>query len=257
MEDGGMNKATSTLRAILLATAIGGISMNANGADIPASWKEEALLHDGNKITVERSQTRGPSHYGQQGNIDRHVVSFFPPSSTMRITWESKFGEVEAEKSELLLLAIDVVGGVPYLVTTTAGCLAYNRWKRPNPPYVVFRFDGKEWQRIPLTELPKEIKEANVVIGALTSETERQLTRHSGTVAAAEVRKINTEAYNPEYLYLRVFVREPIKSSPTTCEELVYYKGAWVGPGDSIGKRMMDRKSKASESTPTNKDGDR
>jgi hypothetical protein len=47
---------------------------------------------------------------------------------------------------------------------------------------------------------------------------------------------------------LRSILREPVKrgaeGSAVNCDELVYYKGAWVGPGDSIGKRMMDRAKK-------------
>lgn len=218
-----------TVATVILAM---GASMSTNAGLFGlggTSWKEEVLLHDGTKIIVERSQTRGERHYGQEGNIERHTVSFSPPGSSKRITWESRFGEVEAEKSELLLLAIDVVGAVPYLVTTTAGCLSYNRWKRPNPPYVVFRFDGKSWSRIPLAELPKEIKEANVVIDALTSETERRLTGHVGPLAVETVKKMNAEGSNPEFSYLRAFVRDPIKGGTTTCEELVYDgNGSWL-----------------------------
>lgn len=239
-----MKKMGRMLKAAFISIMILGASMSANGTGNLVSWKEEVLLHDGTKLIVERSQSRGERHFGQEGNIAKHFVSFSLPGTAKPITWESKFGEVEIEKSELRLLAINVVGGVPYIVTTTAGCLSYNRWKRPNPPYVFFKFDGKAWQRIPLAEFPTEIKEANVVIDALAQETERQLTKHSGPVPAEEVRKMNVEGRTPEYLYLRVFVREPIKGGITNCEELVYYKGAWVGPGDSIGKRMMDRKSK-------------
>jgi hypothetical protein len=83
-----------------------------------------------------------------------------------------------------------------------------------------------------------------VVIGALTKEGERRLSGYPGPVPAQEVRSMNAEAKNRDVSYLRVFVRKPIKGSPTTCEELVFYKGSWVGPGDSIGKRMMDRISK-------------
>lgn len=224
-----------------------GISMNAEAGLFgfgSASWKEEILLHDGLKVIVERSQSRGGRHeIGQDVPVAKHTVRFSLPGKDKPIVWESEFG-LEIEKSSLNLLAIDVVGSIPYIVTTSTGCIAYNKWGRPNPPYVVFKFDGRVWQRVPLVEFPTEIKEANVVIGALTLREEKMLTGHSRPLLAEEIRKMNTEGQTPEYRYLRVFVREPIRGSPTTCEELVYYKGAWVGPGDSIGKRMMDRKSK-------------
>ena len=220
-----------------------GISMNAFGLGRLASWNEEVLLHDGTKVIVERSQTRGGRHeIGQEEPLAEHTVSFQLPGIEKPVTWKSEYG-MEIEKASLQLLALDVVGGVPYIVTTTAGCIAYNKWSRPNPPYVFFKFDGKDWQRIPLAEFPAAIREANV--GISTQRFEPQLIKHSAAVPAIEVRKMNADAKNPDVLYLRFFVREPIKVAQTVaCEELVYYKGAWIGPGNSIGRRLMDRIAK-------------
>lgn len=231
---------------LLIAILIMGTSMNAFGFlgfGNSASWKEEVLLHDGQKIIVERSQTRGGRHeIGQEVPIAKHTVSFSLPGTNRLIAWESEFG-MEPEKSSLALLAIDVVDNVPYLVTTTAGCIDYNKWRRPNPPYVFFRYDGKTWQQIQMREVPVGIKEANVVIG--TQRMERYLTEYSGPVPTYEIKKINTEAKSPDVRHLRTFVREPIKVPQTAeCEELIYYKGAWISPGNSIGRRMMDRRSK-------------
>lgn len=221
-----------------------------------ASWKEEVQLHDGTKVVVKRAQTRGGRHeIAQETPIDRHTITFNLPKTDQTVTWETESGP-EPEKSSLILLAIDVIGGVPYIVTTPAGCLAYNKWQRPNPPYVFFKFDGKAWQRIVQAEFPAQIREANVVIGTLIRE--RQLTDYRGVLPAADVRRLNEEAKNPDVLYLRVFVREPIEVAQTMdCEEQVYYKGAWVGPGDSIGKRMMDRKSKPSDKKNSDNEGGR
>lgn len=196
-----------------------------------ASWKEEVLLHDGRKMIVERSQTRGGRHeIGQDVSVAKHTVSFSLSGKDKPIIWESEFG-LEIEKSSLNLLAIDVVGSIPYVVTTSTGCIAYNKWGRPNPPYVVFKFDGRVWQRVPLVEFPTEIKEANVAIGALTLREEKLLTGHSGPALAEEVRKMNAEGQTLEYRYLRVFVREPVKSAQTTdCAEMVYDgNGGWLG----------------------------
>ncbi len=216
-----------------ISIAILGAIMNACAFGGKASWKEEVLLHDGKKIILERSQTRGGRHeIGQDIPVNRHTVSFAVPGTGRTIKWESEFG-LEIERSSLLPLALDVVGGVPYLVTTTAGCIAYNKWGRPNPPYVFFKFDGKAWQRIPLAEFPVEIKEANVAIGALTLRDERRLTGFSGPVPAEEVRKMNAETRSPLVLYLRVFAREPIKVGQTEdCPAMEYDgKGGWRSPG--------------------------
>lgn len=228
-----MKISTLVLLATTISISIVGVGMKASAFGGKASWNEEVVLHDGTKIVLQRSQTRGGRHeIGQDIPVNRHTISFSIPSTSKTVTWESEFG-FEPEKSSLLPLALDMVGGIPYLVTTTAGCIAYNKWGRPNPPYIFFKFDGKAWQRIPLAEFPAEIKEANVVIGALTLRDERRLTGYSGPLPAVEVRKMNAESRNPQVLYLRMFAREPIKVGQTTdCAEMVYDgNGGWIGIG--------------------------
>jgi hypothetical protein len=174
------------------------------------SWKEEVLLHDGSKLIVKRSQTRGGRHeIGQEVPINSHKISFTLPGAHEAITWETTIG-LGANDSSLGLLALDVVKGVPYIVTSTYGCHAYNKWGRPNPPYVFFKYDGKAWQRIPLEEFPAEIKEANMVVE--TQEHEHQLDVHRGVVTADEIKKVNG-AFDHSAIYLQVFVREEIKNS--------------------------------------------
>lgn len=212
-----------TLRVALLILTLG-VSMAANAGIFGfggTSWKEEVLLHDGRKLIVERSQARDGRHeIGQEVPVARHIISFSLPGKDKPIRWETEFG-VEVEKSSLSLLAIDVVGGTPYIVTTTAGCIAYNKWGRPNPPYVVFKFDGKAWQRVPLAEFPVEITAANVAIGALTLRSEKWLSGFSGPVPVEEVRKMNAESQSADVRYLKVFVREPIKVAQTVeCPDL-------------------------------------
>ncbi|MBE7421585.1 MAG: hypothetical protein HS110_03960 [Zoogloeaceae bacterium] len=236
-----MSMTAKMFKAIVLSLTIMGASMQADAIGGGASWKEEVLLHDGGKLIVERSQVRGGRHeIGQEVPIAEHTVSFHLPGTGQAVTWKSEFG-IEAEKSSLQLLALDVVRGVPYIVTHPTGCIAYNKWGRPNPPYVFYRYDGKEWQRMPLGELPAEIKEANVVIGTLVHE--RRLTGYHGTIPANEIKRINAEAKNPDVRYLRVFVREPITGGPTTCEKRVHYKCGWFGmrPDGTFNKDFADR----------------
>lgn len=183
------------------------------------SWKEEVLLHDGQKLIVERSQTRGGQHeIGQEVPIAEHKISFTLSGSDGTVTWKTT-KSFDANESILILLALDVIQGVPYIATHPAGSLAYQKWGSPNPPYVFFKYDGNAWQRVPLEEFPEEIKEANVVIGILTHA--RRLNAHSGIVSAEEVKKINEEARDPSVRYLRLFVRHPLDEWKSRLE----YKG--------------------------------
>jgi hypothetical protein len=204
-----MLKRIATLGLLLMM----GMSMSAEAGLLGfggTSWKEEVLLHDGQKLIVERSQTRGGNHeIGQEVPINSHKISFTLPRTHEVITWKTTIGLDDSDTS-LKPLALDVVKGVPYMVTITLGCHTYNKWGRPNPPYVFFKYDGKTWQRISLKEFPAELKEANLVNEI--QEYEHQLVSHSGVVTADEIKKING-TFSPDAIFQQVFVREPIKSS--------------------------------------------
>lgn len=202
-----------------------------------ASWKEEVLLHDGKKLIVERSQSYGgyPTIESRERELLNEEWVFRTPNGAQKIVWKSDFRR-PPEGDSPMLLQLNFLNGVPYIATSPAGCLSYNHWKRPNPPYVFFKYDGKAWKQIPLAEFPVVFRESNVVVGRPDSNHRKGL---------LSIDTIREENRNLEP-HLREIVREPLKPGAmgVSCEELVYYKGAWVSPGDSIGRRMMDRMSK-------------
>lgn len=233
-------KAIKTIPSVLAL----GVTLSAcaqagrSGAD---SWKEEVLLHDGQKIIVERSQSYGGRHeVGQSVPVKEHTISFKLPGSAKTITWTSEYGE-ELGRTNFKLAALHALKGTPYLVAVPNLCLAYNKWGRPNPPYVIFKHENDEWKRIPLNEFPAEFKAINLVVN---NQGEADIVRAKSMVTVEFVKKLNDELEQPEY---KTILREPLTknaSNITGCDELILYKGAWVGPGDSIGKRMMDSRSK-------------
>jgi len=203
------------------------------------SWKEEVLLHDGGRVIAKRSLSYGGRHeIGQPSPIKEQTISFTPPNSGKTITWASEYSE-DVGRANFNLLALHILNGVPYVVASPNLCLSYNKWGRPNPPYVFFKYDGKEWQRIPLTEFPAEFKALNVAIYLGTQDVQAMVKQ--GLLSAENIKERNSELTRPQY---KTILRDPYPGAAGGCDEMVYYKGAWVGPGDSIGKRMMDRKSK-------------
>ena len=143
-----------------------GVSMSAEaglfgfGGD---SWKEEVLLHDGSRIVVERTVEHGGRHeIGQRPPYKYQSLIFNHPSTKLEIVWEDKFSE-DVGSANFLPMLLDISHGVVYLVVYPMGCLSYNKWGRPNPPYVIFKHEGKEWKHIPLQELPAEIKTPNLI----------------------------------------------------------------------------------------------
>ena len=207
------------------------------------SWQEEVLLHDGGKIIIDRWVDRGGRHeVGQKPPIKEQHLSFTLPSSREKITWKVVASK-EVGNAEISPIMLGIVNETPYLVMKIVGCLAYNKWKRPNPPYIVFRYTNKVWQQIEIQELPSELKVPNLIISSPDVEAQQS---GMNPVSAAKIRALNSSLRQPEYKTILREAVEPGKyeGSTVNCEELVHYKGAWVGPGDSTGKRMMDRLSK-------------
>ncbi len=131
------------------------------------SWKEEVLLHDGQIIVVERFYNLGsyPTLDSRERAALDQTVTFSLPGTKKAIVWTTDFRDAEPVPNSLNLLLLDVVKGVPYIATYPAGCIAYNKWKRPNPPYILFKYEGGEWKRISLAEFPAELTKNNVIVG--------------------------------------------------------------------------------------------
>lgn len=228
-------------RLVLLGVLLmAGVSMTAQAGLFGlggVSWKEEVLLHDGSKIIVNRSQNYGGRHeIGQTPPIKEQEISFTVPGSGERVTWKSEYGE-DVGRANFIALALHILNGVPYIVAEPHLCLAYNKWGRPNPPYVVFKYESKAWKRIPLQELPVEFKDINLVIS--TKAEEKTITAQS-TVSAGLVKKLNGRLSQPEY---RSILREPLPQERINqmCMEMILYKGYWIMPNDPAARAMVDR----------------
>lgn len=226
---------TNWLLGIALMILGGGMSACATGGS-GTSWKEEVLLHDGSKLIVDRYSSIGSSPSTGLTLLDQ-TITFTLPGSSKPISWKTEYRQDLPEPNSLGALLLDVVGGVPYLATSPAGCIAYNKWGRPNPPYILFKYTDAAWQQIPLKAFPSELVQANLMSPSATGFFKAYY-----TVEEARAQRQNGNVST----YAKTILREALKGgdSIVSCQEMVYYKGAWVGPGDSIGKRMMDMKSK-------------
>jgi len=219
MSDGLLMKVFRTIGLVVTL----GLGLSACGT----SWQEEVLLHDGSKIIVERSQTYGGRReIGQPAPIKEHTISFTLPASNKTITWTSEYGE-DLGRTNFNLLAVHVLNGTPYLVASPNLCLSYNKWGRPNPPYVFFKYDGKEWQRIALEEFPAEFKTINVALGIRGLQVENLVSL--GFVSSEKIKGLNHHTELPEY---RTILREAIPQDERDCGEMVGNgKGRWDGIG--------------------------
>ena len=195
---GVLARAIATTLMTLALTS--GIHMNANAGLFGSgghSWNEEVLLHDGQKIIVERSQRYGGrSEPGQSSPIKEHSVRFKLPGSAKAITWTSEYGE-DLGRTNFNLLAVHALNGTPYIVASPNLCLSYNKWGRPNPPYVIFKYERDQWQRIALHTFPIEFKTVNVVLSIQRFQADELST--AGLTSAETIANANRRSETPEF----------------------------------------------------------
>ena len=198
---------SATIRAVGSMFLLGAsVSANAGWFGLGGtSWKEEVLLHDGSKIVVNRWIERGGRHeIGQLPPYQGQTLAFVQPITGAKIEWEDRSSD-DLYTSNFLLVALDIVNETLYLVVTPMGCLSYNKWGRPNPPYVAFKHGSSAWERIQLSELPAEIRMPNLIISSPDTKVNKL---GKDVVTASDIAKANTGFRQPEY---RSIVREPIK----------------------------------------------
>ncbi len=130
-----------------MSASASGLSMSASASLFGGSksWKEEVLLHDGQKLVIERYFNLGPPSLEsrERKELDE-TVTFTLPGANKKITWKTDFDDFSPALNDLSILLLDIVNGTPYIVTRPAGCIGFNKWKRPNPPYIFFKYDGKD-----------------------------------------------------------------------------------------------------------------
>ena len=217
--------------------------MNANAGLlglIGDSWKEETLQHDGSKIVVERSQKYFFQGFEKWPRVKEHTITFLLPGSNKDITWTSEYSE-DIDNTNFDLLALHIFNGIPYIVAAPNLCLSYNKWGRPNPPYVFFKYDGTAWHRIPISDFPSDIREVNLLIDtAGGNDAERAI--KSGFISGDSIKGLNAGIRKPEY---KTILREPLSEAriKDICEERVLYKGYWILPNDEVARRMIDKEA--------------
>jgi hypothetical protein len=226
-------------RIVLAISLVAGLSAPIKSAEAAGgpTWQEEVLLHDGSKVIAKRSYVLGGrSEPGarESASTFQSVVLSTPDGD---IEWTTDFRDSQPEPNSLSLIAFDIIKGVPYIATRPAGCIAFNKWQRPNPPQVLFKYLNKQWVRVTLADFPQEITQANVVLGRPSTEVLKPY------YSANDVQQENMDVKYPEY---RSILREPMPSEQilSMCDELVNYKGYWIDPRNPFARKNIDEKSK-------------
>ncbi len=218
------------------------------------NWKEEASQPDGTKLVVERNVARKGRHeIGQRPPIGNQNLLFVIPGSGEKVRWEDPYSE-ELGGANFNVMLAGVSGDAAYVLAAPAGCLSYNKWGRPNPPYVVFRYRNKEWQRVPMQEFPAEFIAPNLIISSPDDEAEKI---GKPIISAEEIRQANQGFQQPEYQTIQ---REALLGVRSGCIKTNYYgKAGWLSPDWFVDQpnlnaclRFCDLKNIGAEDCPCN-----
>ena len=159
------------LKAIAAIAAIAALAIGMSAcAALPGSggnsWKEEVQLRDGGMIIAQRAvELGGRREIEQLPPIRSQTLTFTMPGTGQTVVWEDPYS-IEVCAASFLPMLLEIDRSVAYLVVYPMGCLSYNKWGRPNPPYVVFKYQRNKWDRIPLEELPAAITKPNLIFSS-------------------------------------------------------------------------------------------
>jgi hypothetical protein len=190
------------------------------------SWKEEVRLHDGSTLIAKRSQSRGgTSEIGQPSPINQQKITFTVPKTDKTYSFTSDYSD-DIDAMDFNLLALHILDGTPYLIVTPNRCLSYNKWGRPNPPYVIFKHEASDWKRIPLQELPTEFKEINLMVDGYFPYQLTVKERDASVLSAEVIKRLNGKLMQPEY---KGIVREVLpQAQANMCMEEIRTGDGWM-----------------------------
>ena len=191
-------------------------------------WQEEVQLSDGRGIIVTFVQKTGAGLRReplQPDPVGLVTLTFNHPDTHERIYWETRWG-FEPDKKGLSVINLDIVDGHPYLVSMPIFCIDYNKVGRPNPPYVIFKFQDDGWQRISIDVLPGPIKRRNLM-GRMLGGPMLEKALNDGYLSVVDKGHWMDSGLSKESIQI---YRQPTRSGNANkhqCERMFFYGSGW------------------------------
>jgi len=215
---------------VLLLPAIGYCNPFSYFVGSSESWKEEVKLHDGRVLVVDRHVTYSARSIDVGRQELNESLTFTLPNpdkeviwkSDKEVVWKSDFNKFSDDPYGMLsILLVDIVNNTPYIAARPVGCMGFNKWKRLNPPYIIFKHDGSKWQRIPLEEFPVELSKTNVIVGGPSEGS------NNSFYTQEQVNELNRGIRAEGYINI---IRKPFPIEETRCPDMVRTKDGWASP---------------------------
>ena len=215
----------SVLAAVLSAC----VSLRGNET---RAWDEEVVLRSGERLSVHRTVTMWPrwepikAHF-MGGGIKETTIAF--DMNRRRVEWIGDDSDSP--------VALDIVNGEPVVVVPVSTWGPCYKYAFPQEGLVALRFRGGKWSRMPLAELPKDMKVNLIKQGAVLHELSGY---YSGACVGIkpppnpewnEAGERNRHAEQNAALIQAEVVSRTTTPETVTPEMLARYKGRWTGSG--------------------------
>jgi hypothetical protein len=199
-----MSRIKSALAPILVL-----LSFSACSGEKTVHWKQEVQLQDGRIIEVKRISKRTGNLFPENVHIEyEQTLSFVNPDTREKITWTTP--------KATLTSMLDFDHGTPYLVLRAGSIADYNTWDCPNPPFIIFRYEKSNWQRIPIDQLPERFVAPNLFLGYGTDDKASS----DGVVTTTEMQKSIKESAKE----FKTIYREKVSSIAQGCFGSTLYR---------------------------------
>ena len=149
-----MMNITGLINLMILGVMLAGVPMMGGCSDNTITWTEEVKLQDGRIIIVNQKRRI------EQGKMPRESWLTFtlPGFGDKAIVWH------ESLETQVL----NVYKGKLYVVGIPFTEESFRQYGKPYPEYVPYRYEGKNWIRIPFSEVPVEIYDTNMYFENIT-----------------------------------------------------------------------------------------
>jgi hypothetical protein len=121
-----------------------------------AEWQEEVQLSDGRvvEITQQRQYEEAYDGHGRSTIVRDAWIRFrLPETDFKEVVWHE----------QLIGMRFDVVDGKPFIVAYPATGREFDRYGKPIPAYLGYRYENGQWRRVPFAEIPESQYDFNLV----------------------------------------------------------------------------------------------
>jgi hypothetical protein len=209
-EPNGRQAARWIITSLALLLLVSGLGAYSDGRKT-VEWKQEVPLNDGRVVVLERISKQTGTLFPENVSMEyEQTLTFVHPDTQERIRWTLPKGLQPA--------ALYFEEKTPYYLLKAYTVADFNTWGCPNPPWLVYRYEKGEWNRVPFEQLPAKIAMRNLIA---MEKTAYKFT-DDRYVTADELKRFWESEYDLKRL--KIISREKVNPIAKGCHESVLVK---------------------------------